>query len=564
MTNKKQLEHVASNFLDTTNTNLTSWIKGIRDGTKGNLLTLYILSLVTGTHCCIHLKQRKCWTMLKEKPITHAELMQRCNIHLTYMGQNNYIQLTLHTTTVQYKFFGIDDPVELTKSETVASRNLTKEELLTLDMLMGDTPKPPLEPVNSGTSDTQSTNVLLVTAEIHAPYDYSPQRKHVTDGKTSQSSNTKIECTKKVDAKLKLSLQYKKENANKTNDDICGNSGKVLINKSSPQNEERQKKLNMENDHNIEDNNPVHTNLEIEKSNKSNEEDMDSDSTILYDIPETGFGNKRDSIETNNSSEPTLILESKTSIAKHAAAKTQKITKKSGRHLTVKTSRTNKDEKQKVRKLKKQKIKTTTTTKKARTSNMKDLTTRTLPKFTYSSYKLSRSKKRKYSFHCPITGCKRSFMSVKSWNLHHLNRHRDIKYQCSTCLKWIKTPSRFNEHKYSHKEARYKCGRCSKTFYFESGLKLHKNLHKRYRTYKCFAKNCNKLYKWPQDLLRHVKSHLDQNLRCEVCDYSTYEKRLLIQHKVMHQDIKNYKCRKNCTKTFKHAMQWYRHEKNCK
>ena len=83
----------------------------------------------------------------------------------------------------------------------------------------------------------------------------------------------------------------------------------------------------MENDHNIEDNNPVHTNLEIEKSNKSNEEDMDSDSTILYDIPETGFGNKRDLIETNNSSEPTLILESKTSIAKQVAAKTQKLQK---------------------------------------------------------------------------------------------------------------------------------------------------------------------------------------------------------------------------------------------
>ena len=146
-------------------------------------------------------------------------------------------------------------------------------------------------------------------------------------------------------------------------------------------------------------------------------------------------------------------------------------------------------------------------------------------------------------------------MSVKSWNLHHLNKHHDMRYQCSTCLKWIKTPSRFNEHKYTHKEARYKCGRCSKTFYFESGLKLHKHLHKRHRTYKCFSKICNKLYKWPQDLLRHVKSHLGRNLHCKVCDYSTYEKRLLTQHEVTHQDIKNYKCRKNCIQTFKHCMQ---------
>ena len=95
MTNKKQLERIARNFLDSTDTKLTSWMKGIRESTKGNLLTLYILSLVTGTHCFIHLKEQKCWTTLKGKLITHAEFMQRCNIHLAYMGQNNFIQLTL-------------------------------------------------------------------------------------------------------------------------------------------------------------------------------------------------------------------------------------------------------------------------------------------------------------------------------------------------------------------------------------------------------------------------------------------------------------------------------------
>ena len=98
MTDKNQLERIARNFLDSTDTKLASWMKGMQEGTKGNLLTLYILSVVTWTHCCIHLKEQKCWTTLKEKPITHAEFMQRCNIYLTYMGQNNFIQLTLRTT----------------------------------------------------------------------------------------------------------------------------------------------------------------------------------------------------------------------------------------------------------------------------------------------------------------------------------------------------------------------------------------------------------------------------------------------------------------------------------
>ena len=180
MTNKKKLEQVARNFLDLTNTNFTAWIKGLQSGTKGNLLSLYLLSLLTGTHCCIHLKQNKIWSTLKEKPPTHVELMQRCNVHLAYMGHNNYIQLSLRTTTVKYKLFGIDDPVLLTELETVTDGNLSKEELLTIDMIM-DIPKSPVEPLNSGAPEKQTTNIQVVTAEIHAPQDYSPQRKQSTD-----------------------------------------------------------------------------------------------------------------------------------------------------------------------------------------------------------------------------------------------------------------------------------------------------------------------------------------------------------------------------------------------
>ena len=43
MTHKKELKWKVRNFLDSTNIKLTSWMKGIREGTKGNLLTLYIL-----------------------------------------------------------------------------------------------------------------------------------------------------------------------------------------------------------------------------------------------------------------------------------------------------------------------------------------------------------------------------------------------------------------------------------------------------------------------------------------------------------------------------------------
>ena len=48
------------------------------------------------------------------------------------------------------------------ESDTAVPGNLTQEELLTLDTIMGNTPKLTLETENSGISDVQPINVLLV------------------------------------------------------------------------------------------------------------------------------------------------------------------------------------------------------------------------------------------------------------------------------------------------------------------------------------------------------------------------------------------------------------------
>ena len=562
MTNKKKLEQLSRNFLDSTNTNLTAWIKDLRGGTKGNLLSLYLLSFLTGTHCCIHLKQNKIWSTLKEKPPTHLELMQRCSVHLAYMGHNNFIQLSPRTTIVKYKFFGMEDPVSLTELETVTDGNLSKEELLTIDMIM-DIPKSPVESLNSGapekqTTNTQvikpeihspqdfslqrkqstdapaiqTTNILLVTADIHAPYDYSPSRKHLSDATIRHSPNI----TEKDEAKVKLVSQSIEENVHK--------SAKIV------QIKEIQTSSKVDGEHHTDDTGPEHM---ILGTAMYKEESTDSDSTILYDISEIKLTTEGEVIETYNL--PARSVDT---------ADVHKSTLKSVKQPTTKISKSNESENQQAYKPKKHKTKSTTTTARLKTTIKIDTKAKVSPKFSYSSYQLPRLKRRKYSFYCPIVGCKGTFVTVKNWNLHHLRKHYEVKYQCSTCLKWIKTPNRFNEHKYTHREARFKCGRCSKTFYFESSLKLHKHIHKRYKTYRCFSKDCNKIYKWPQDLLRHVKNHLGRNLHCKDCSYTTFEKRLLIQHAATHLDVKKYKCRQNCIQTFKHCMQRYRHEKNCK
>ena len=219
----------------------------------------------------------------------------------------------------------------------------------------------------------------------------------------------------------------------------------------------------------------------------------------------------------------------------------------------------------KISNLRAKNIKSTKSYKKSYASSpdTKARSSKKLPKFAISSHSLLRKKRKKYNFRCPITGCKKVFNTVKDWNSHHLSVHSAVKYQCSTCFKWVTTPNRFNDHKYLHQDARYKCGHCNKSFHFKSGLQLHKNLHCRYKTYKCFAKNCEHSYKWPQDLLRHVKVHLKIKLCCEYCNYISHDRQLLRQHKQKHQEIKKYTCRINCEESFKHAMQRHRHEKKC-
>ena len=45
------------------------------------------------------------------------------------------------------------------------------------------------------------------------------------------------------------------------------------------------------------------------------------------------------------------------------------------------------------------------------------------PKFTFSTYKLAHKNKRKYNFHCVVSGCGKVFNSVRNWNSHHLFQH---------------------------------------------------------------------------------------------------------------------------------------------
>ena len=102
--------------------------------------------------------------------------------------------------------------------------------------------------------------------------------------------------------------------------------GKVLAKKSSPLADERPKKQHMVSDHTTEDNNAVNTKLVNEKLNLNNEEEIDSDSTIVYDFPENSLRNKAEPGEDRTLPKTTLISESKILTASPVATITKKTT----------------------------------------------------------------------------------------------------------------------------------------------------------------------------------------------------------------------------------------------
>ena len=92
--------------------------------------------------------------------------MQRCNVHLAYLGQANFIELTLRTSKVSYKFFGIDNPVDLMETVPAVIGTLTSEESSTLDMLLNENPHTMLETTNYDKSDTQPHEDEPVIAHV--------------------------------------------------------------------------------------------------------------------------------------------------------------------------------------------------------------------------------------------------------------------------------------------------------------------------------------------------------------------------------------------------------------
>ena len=128
-------------YLKSKGLKIPTWLAGVKSRKKADILTIYLLSKVTMTHCFIHVQNNKYWSTLKNELTTHKEFMQRCNLHLAFIGQGNFIQLELRTTLIEYEIFGMLESVSVEQVDfklvVLGTSTAEEDETLTQMLNMG-------------------------------------------------------------------------------------------------------------------------------------------------------------------------------------------------------------------------------------------------------------------------------------------------------------------------------------------------------------------------------------------------------------------------------------------
>ena len=72
---KTYFEKCGQFYLSTKGLYFDTWMEAIDEGRKGDVLTLYGLSLLIDVHTYIHLHNGQFWSTLKNVPSTHVETL---------------------------------------------------------------------------------------------------------------------------------------------------------------------------------------------------------------------------------------------------------------------------------------------------------------------------------------------------------------------------------------------------------------------------------------------------------------------------------------------------------
>ena len=443
----KQITQKVNTYLESKKLTLDEWLKSVKDGRRGDILCVFLLSMATASHTAVHLKHNKIWSTLNHKPSSHDELMRQCDKHLAYLGLGIFLELKERTPfniigtttgedpeTHKHLLASVTQPIKLEEQSDYISRPPIKQ---CATAAVGS--KSQLERVEK---EMRTTTRIIGTTKIPAPS---------TRKKVAGSS------------------------------DICIKN--PMVN---------------------------HLPFEVRIVRLSEKE------ILKYTCPL-----------------PSVNLRSVP-----------------GRFSPVKT----------------RSMRFTSVPKHDRKHVIRGKPTQRLVSSLTIWKHVLRKRKPQLRLKCRTKNCSMAYVSFKTHkdlNAHHHIYHPNILFKCHSCKKRFSTPSTWKNHKYGcSRQKLYNCDSCNKRFLFSSTLQQHIRCHISQKLFKCFYGKCQRRYKYPQDLDRHIATHSLAKFGCEMCDKTFSQKRLLKRHSVVHLNVCAYKC-SNCNEAFKHYNQLYRHRKRC-
>ena len=119
--NQQNLEVRVSRYLASKELAFDNWMTSIANGMKGDILVLYTLCMLFDKHAIVHLRHGMVWSTLVDLSQDHYADIQKCELHLCYVGRGLFIELMERKT-----------PLEIVK-DTAAVQSLIIGELSTTE-----------------------------------------------------------------------------------------------------------------------------------------------------------------------------------------------------------------------------------------------------------------------------------------------------------------------------------------------------------------------------------------------------------------------------------------------
>ena len=110
-------------YLESKKLDLDDWLTAVKDNRRRDILSLYLLNMITGCHSCIHLKDNLMWSALRNPPPKHDDHVNMCDLHLIYLGFGAFICL-VPKQVPDYKDFTILGQITAEDPTTLHELNL--------------------------------------------------------------------------------------------------------------------------------------------------------------------------------------------------------------------------------------------------------------------------------------------------------------------------------------------------------------------------------------------------------------------------------------------------------